>query len=132
EAAVDVTCWACQPADPRKIVPIGRPISNTRIYILDADLQPLPVGVPGELHIGGANLARGYLKRPELTAEKFIPDPFHPGERLYKTGDLARYLADGAVEYLGRLDHQVQGRGLRTELGELGERLSQHRACRET
>jgi amino acid adenylation domain-containing protein/thioester reductase-like protein len=132
EAAVDVTYWECRRTDPRKIVPIGRPISNTGIYILDAVLQFVPVGVPGELHIGGVNLARGYLNRPELTAEKFIPDPFHPGERLYKTGDLARYLPDGAVEYLGRLDHQVKVRGFRIELGEIESTLSLHTAVRES
>src|SRR5206468_7889501 len=88
EAAVDVASWACDQTDPRKIVPIGRPISNTSIYVLDADLQPVPIGVPGELHIGGVNLAQGYWQRPELTAERFIASPFHAGKRLYKTGDL--------------------------------------------
>jgi amino acid adenylation domain-containing protein/thioester reductase-like protein len=131
EAAVDVTYWVCEPTDARKLVPIGRPISNTGIYILDSDLQPLPIGVPGELHIGGVNLARGYLNRPELTAEKFIADPFRAGERLYKTGDLARYLSDGAVEYLGRLDHQVKVRGFRIELGEIEATLTLHPAVRE-
>jgi amino acid adenylation domain-containing protein/thioester reductase-like protein len=131
EAAVDVTSWACDRTDPRKVVPIGRPISNTSIYVLDADRQPLPVGVPGELHVGGVGLARGYWRRPELTAEKFIPDPFHRGGRLYKTGDLARYLADGAVEFLGRLDHQVKVRGFRIELGEIEATLIQHPSVRE-
>ena len=119
EAAVDVTYWACQRKSPLRTVPIGRPIANTQIYILDRHLQPTPIGVPGELHIGGIGLARGYFNRTELTAEKFIPDPFksEPGARLYKTGDLARYLPDGAIEYLRRMDHQVKIRGFRIELG---------------
>ena len=110
EAAIDVTYWQCQPNDDRQIVPIGRPIANTQIYILDPYLQPVPVGIPGELHIGGVNLARGYLNRPELTQEKFIPNPFSddPASRLYKTGDLVRFLPDGNIEYLGRFDHQGQ------------------------
>jgi len=114
-------------------VPIGRPIANSQVYLLDAHLQPVPVGVPGELHIGGAGLARGYLNRPDLTAEKFIPNPFsyNPDSRLYKTGDLARYLPDGNIEYLGRLDHQVKIRGFRIELGEIEVVLTQHPIVRE-
>jgi len=101
--------------------PIGKPVANTEIYILDSHLNPQPVGIPGEIHIGGAGLARGYLNRPELTSEKFIDHPFHPNshQRLYKTGDLARYLPDGNIEFLGRLDHQVKIRGFRIELGEI-------------
>jgi amino acid adenylation domain-containing protein len=114
-------------------VPIGRPIANTEIYILDRNLEPVPIGVAGELYIGGAGLARGYLNRPELTEEKFIRHPFSHDStaRLYKTGDLARYLTDGNIEYLGRLDDQVKVRGFRIELGEVESALSQHPAVTE-
>jgi amino acid adenylation domain-containing protein len=114
-------------------VPISPPIANTQFYILDSHLKPLAVGVPGELHIGGSGLARGYLNRPELTAEKFIAHPFSekPGERLYKTGDLARYLPDGNIEYLGRMDYQVKIRGFRVELGEIEAVLRSHPAVGE-
>jgi len=133
EAAVDVTFWACERDSSRQTVPIGRPIANTQIYILDAHLEPIPIGVPGELCIGGVGVARGYLNRPELTAEKFIRDPFRsePDARLYKTGDLARYLPDGNIEFLGRVDHQVKIRGFRVELGEIEAVLCQHPAIRE-
>jgi amino acid adenylation domain-containing protein len=128
EAAIDVTCWPCDEAVSGQVVPIGRPIANTEVYLLDEQLQVVPVGVAGELHIGGANLGRGYLRRPELTAEKFIPHPFSQrmGERLYKSGDRARYLADGRIEYLGRVDHQVKVRGFRIELGEVEAALRGH------
>jgi amino acid adenylation domain-containing protein len=133
EAAVDVTYWVCQRSSSLRTIPIGRPIANIQMYILDSRLEPVPVGVSGELHIGGIGLARGYLNRPELTAEKFIPDPFSqaPEARLYKTGDLARYRPDGAIEYLGRLDFQVKLRGFRIELGEIETVLKQHPSVRE-
>ncbi|MBW4500872.1 MAG: amino acid adenylation domain-containing protein [Scytonema hyalinum WJT4-NPBG1] len=132
EAAIDVTYWACQPNSNEKIVPIGRPIANTQIYILDKHVQPVPIGVSGELHIGGVGLARGYLNQPELTQEKFISSPFESGKYFYKTGDLARYRSDGNIEYLGRIDYQVKIRGFRIELGEIEAVLRQHPTVRET
>ena len=134
EAAVDVTSWRCRPASSLATVPIGRPIANTQIHLLDSRMNPVPAGVAGELCIGGLNVGLGYLNRSELTAEKFVPDPFRdaPGARMYRTGDLARYMADGAIEYLGRLDHQVKIRGFRIELGEIEAVLNQHPAVRES
>ncbi|MDH3276218.1 MAG: amino acid adenylation domain-containing protein, partial [Gammaproteobacteria bacterium] len=114
------------PADA-STVPIGRPLANTTLYVLDKNMNPVPVGVPGELYIGGDGLARGYLNRPELTAEKFVPDPLHPQSTLYRTGDKVRYRRDGAIEYLGRFDHQVKLRGFRVELGEIESVLLRQR-----
>jgi amino acid adenylation domain-containing protein len=133
EAAVDVSFWACQRGDARRSVPIGHPIDNTQLYVLDAQLQPVPIGVAGELHIGGAGLARGYLNRPELTAARFIADPFSatPSARLYKTGDVARFLANGAIEFLGRRDQQVKLRGFRIELGEIEAALASQPGIRQ-
>lgn len=131
EAAIDVTFWNCKRQSNLPIVPIGRPITNTQIYILDSKGQTVPVGVPGELHIGGDQLARGYLNHSELTAEKFIPNPFRDSDRLYKTGDLARYRQDGNIEFLGRIDNQVKVRGFRIELGEIEAVLGQHPALCE-
>jgi amino acid adenylation domain-containing protein len=133
EAAIDATAWKCAPDSERAALPIGRPISNTQVYLLDGHLQPVPVGVAGELFIGGAGVARGYINRMDATAEKFIPDPFgaEAGARLYRTGDRARYLPDGAIEFLGRLDQQVKLRGFRIELGEIEEVLMQHPLVRE-
>ncbi|MEM6252548.1 MAG: amino acid adenylation domain-containing protein [Cyanobacteria bacterium P01_D01_bin.156] len=144
EAAIDVTAWQCQPGEAT--VPIGRPIANTQIHLLDQDNNSVPIGIPGELHIGGAGVARGYLNRPELTAERFITNPFFeigsrklevgsntsssalrsPSSVLYKTGDLARYRPDGAIEYLGRKDFQVKLRGMRIELGEIEAALNDY------
>ncbi|MGY2407835.1 amino acid adenylation domain-containing protein, partial [Pseudomonas sp. SDO5222_S391] len=131
EAAIDVTHWTCVDED-RDAVPIGRPIANLGCYILDSNFEPVPVGVLGELYLGGVGLARGYHRRPSLTAERFIAHPFVQGERLYRTGDLARFREDGVIEYAGRIDHQVKLRGLRIELGEIEARLLEHDWVRET
>ncbi|MDF0668417.1 MAG: amino acid adenylation domain-containing protein [Nitrospira sp.] len=133
EAAIDVTVWSCDPTAPADPVPIGRPIANTQIYILDHRGEPVPIGIPGEVHIGGVNVARGYHRRAAQTAERFVPDAFsaEPGRRLYRTGDLARHRPDGAIEYLGRLDHQVKIRGVRIELGEVESCLLQHPSVQE-
>jgi amino acid adenylation domain-containing protein/non-ribosomal peptide synthase protein (TIGR01720 family)/FkbM family methyltransferase len=134
EVSIDATHHACVRDDAAGVVPIGRPLGNVRVYILDEHMQPAPLGVAGELHVGGAGLARGYLERPGLTAEKFVPDPFsaEPGARLYRTGDLARHLPGGEIEYVGRIDHQVKLRGFRVELGEIESVLSSHPAVRES
>ncbi|WP_426454578.1 amino acid adenylation domain-containing protein [Paenibacillus sp. S-38] len=124
EATVDVSSYECAPGLGR--IPIGAPIDNTRLYVVDGKLNLLPIGTPGELCIAGAGLARGYVGQPELTAEKFVDDPFTPGERMYRTGDVARRLPDGQVEYLGRMDHQVKIRGYRIELGEIERALMHH------
>ena len=128
EVAGDVTFYEVSKGVHLNTVPIGRPIANTQIYILDDNLQPVPIGVPGELFVGGVGLARGYLKRPELTAAKFLPDPFskEPGARLYRTGDIAKFLLDGNIDYIGRLDNQVKIRGYRMELGEIEAVLAEH------
>lgn len=137
EAAIDVTHWTCQRNSSDSSVPIGHPIANTQIYILNRALQPVPIGAVGELYIGGVGLARGYHNRPELTAEKFIPDPFAQARflasapMLFKTGDLARYRSDGTIEFLGRIDYQVKIRGVRIELGEIEAVLAQHPEVKE-
>src|SRR5947209_3677081 len=132
ETTVDVTCRDCEPGDVGRRPPIGRPIANTQTYILDGTLRPVPVGVTGELFIGGASLARGYYNSPGLTAEKFIPDPFatSPGARMYRTGDLARHLPAGEIEFLRRADQQVKLRGYRVELHEIELALGEHTAVR--
>jgi amino acid adenylation domain-containing protein len=133
EAAVDVTAWTAPANFKDSMVPIGKPVWNTQMYVLDGHGEPVPMGVTGELYIGGVQVARGYLNRPELTAERFVADPFssEPGARMYRTGDLARWLADGNIEYLGRNDFQVKIRGFRIELGEIEARLAEHPAVRE-
>ncbi|WP_028695076.1 non-ribosomal peptide synthetase [Pseudomonas cremoricolorata] len=130
EAAIDVTHWTCRD-EGRDAVPIGQPIANLQTYVLDAQLQAVPAGVVGELYLGGEGLARGYHRRPALTAERFVTSPFGAGQRLYRTGDLASQRADGVIEYRGRIDHQVKIRGLRIELGEIEARLMEQHAVRE-
>jgi amino acid adenylation domain-containing protein len=133
EVAGDSTCYEVRNVDSLARVPIGRPIDNTQLYILDRNMQPVPIGVQGELYVGGDGLALGYLKRPELTAEKFVPNAFDPqsSTHLFRTGDLARYIEDGNVEYLGRSDHQVKIRGVRVELGEIEAVLAKHPSVNE-
>ncbi|MCP1423196.1 amino acid adenylation domain-containing protein/non-ribosomal peptide synthase protein (TIGR01720 family) [Paenibacillus xylanexedens] len=133
EASIVTTLWDADEQQPeRRVIPIGRPLSNHQIFILDAHLQLVPPGVDGELCVAGVGLARGYLNQPELTAEKFVEHPFAPGERLYRTGDLARWLPDGNMEYLGRIDHQVKIRGFRIEVGEIEEQLLKIDSVQET
>jgi amino acid adenylation domain-containing protein len=133
EASVDVTFWACDQNHGRQSVPIGKPIANTQIYVLDELMEPAPPGVPGELYIGGAGLARGYLGQVELTAQRFVANPFSatPGERLYRTGDLARYLPDGNLEFLGRIDDQIKISGHRIEPREVEEVIQSHPAVQQ-
>ncbi|NEO98571.1 MAG: amino acid adenylation domain-containing protein, partial [Symploca sp. SIO2E9] len=132
EATIDSTYFETTKVNlsAEGLAPIGRPFANRYIYILDSNLQPVPIGIPGELHIGGVGIARGYINRPDLTEEKFIPNPFN-NSKLYKTGDLARYLPDGTIEFLGRIDNQVKIRGFRIEIGEIEVVLSTHPQLRE-
>ena len=132
EAAIDVTWWPCAVGEVPDLTPIGRPIDNTRMYILDERLNPVPIGVAGELYIGGAGVARGYWNRADLTSERFIGSPFVAGDRLYKTGDVGRYLSDGTIEFLGRNDFQVKIRGFRIELGEIESALRRYAGVRES
>ncbi|MBN1238421.1 MAG: amino acid adenylation domain-containing protein, partial [Gammaproteobacteria bacterium] len=133
EAAIDVSHWRCDGRNARGVVPIGRPLPNTQLYVLDRQGEPVPVGAAGELCIGGANLARGYHGRADLTAERFVPDPFtaEPGRRMYRSGDRVRFRADGVLEYLGRIDRQVKLRGVRIELEEIEAVLGRHPGVRE-
>ncbi|HLG69967.1 MAG TPA: amino acid adenylation domain-containing protein, partial [Chloroflexota bacterium] len=131
EVAGDVTWHDTRHSRDAAVVPLGRPITNMRVHVLDEQLQPVPIGVAGELYAGGVGLARGYLHRPDLTQERFIADPTQPGERLYRTGDLARWRPDGELEFLGRADHQVKVRGFRIELGEVEAALREHPGVRE-
>ncbi|MEP6732347.1 MAG: amino acid adenylation domain-containing protein [bacterium] len=133
EAAVEATYWICKSGDPRRIVPVGRPVANTRIHVLDATMKPVPIGVPGELFIGGVQVGVGYHRRPDLTAERFVADPFSrdTSARLYRTGDRARRLGDGTIEYLGRLDFQIKLRGFRIEVGEIEAALTGDDRVRE-
>ncbi|HVE64939.1 MAG TPA: amino acid adenylation domain-containing protein, partial [Thermoanaerobaculia bacterium] len=127
----DTTYSTCALREAGGVATIGRPISNKRTYILDGRLEPVPVGVEGDLYLAGAGVARGYLNRPELTLERFLPDPFHPGERMYRTGDRARFLPDGNIQVRGRLDQQIKIRGYRIEIGEIEKALSAHPDVRD-
>jgi amino acid adenylation domain-containing protein/non-ribosomal peptide synthase protein (TIGR01720 family) len=132
EAAINATSWTCRRDGSERAIPIGHPVDNTQIYLLDSHLMPAPIGVAGALHIGGTGLARGYLNRADLTAERFIPNPFSPqaGARIYRTGDLARFRPDGSIEFLGRSDDQVKIRGFRIELGEIEALLATYPAVK--
>ncbi|MGN6215484.1 MAG: amino acid adenylation domain-containing protein [Solirubrobacterales bacterium] len=131
EASIDVTHHACRRGEPARAVPIGRPIDGVRVHVLDEERRPVPPGGEGEIHLGGVALARGYHGRPDLTAAAFVPDPFEPGERLYRTGDRGRWRSDGELEYLGRRDDQVKVRGVRIELGEVEATLATLAGVRE-
>jgi len=133
EAAIWCTQYSCELPVSGRAIPVGRPVSNAQVYLLDERLEPVPIGVRGEIYIGGRGVARGYLQRPDLTAEKFIPHPFssEPGARLYRTGDMARLEADGNIVFLGRLDHQVKLRGYRIELGEIEIKLGECEGVRQ-
>ncbi len=133
EATISVTSWLCRPGGAERSLPIGRPTAKAQVYLLDREGEPVPVGVAGELHLGGLCLARGYLGRPVLTAAAFVPDPFgaEPGGRLYATGDLAKWRADGAIDFVGRIDGQIKIRGFRVELGEIEAALHRHEGVRE-
>jgi acyl-CoA synthetase (AMP-forming)/AMP-acid ligase II len=134
EAAIDVTSWHCAPESVagRSRLPIGRPIQNTRLYVVDPQGEPVPAGIPGELLIGGPGVALGYLGRDELTAERFVADRFEPGARLYRTGDLARWRENGELDYLGRMDRQVKLRGNRIEPGEIEAAIRAHPGVAQT
>ncbi|TKI85620.1 thioester reductase, partial [Bacillus wiedmannii] len=131
EATVDVTYYDCDLEKEPMLIPIGRPIDNTELYVLDQYQQVVPIGVAGELYLGGVGLARGYFNRPDLTTERFISHPFKNGERLYRTGDLVRYMNDRNLEYIGRIDNQVKIRGFRIELGEIEAALHDHLSVKE-
>jgi amino acid adenylation domain-containing protein len=131
EVSIDALCYPCERGVVPRVVPIGRPIADMQAYLLDSRLAPVPVGVWGELYLAGPGLARGYQHQPERTAERFLPSPFGEGQRLFRTGDLARLREDGVIEFRGRTDHQVKIRGVRVELGEIEALLQQHPLVRE-
>ena len=132
EATVDVSYYDCKTDNDFKVIPIGKPIDNIQLYILDKNYNVLPIGAAGELYIAGDGLARGYVNKPELTDEKFVDNPFTPGMKMYKTGDLARWMSEGDIEYLGRIDHQIKIRGNRVELGEIESNISSFDGIKET